>query len=78
MKKDWKLTKEQQKAAIKSIKRYFAEERQEEIGELAAILLLDQITPILAASFYNQGIQDSIERAQAHMEELYVLEVPLP
>lgn len=78
MKKEWKLTKDQQKTAIENIKRYFQEERQEEIGELAAILLLDQITPILAASFYNQGIQDSIERAQTHIEELYALEHPLP
>lgn len=78
MKKDWQLTKEQQKAAIEAVQQYFSEERQEEIGELAALLLLDPLIPILATAFYNQGIQDSVERAQTHIEELYALELPLP
>lgn len=78
MKKDWKLSKDQQKTAIEALQRYFLEERQEELGELAALLIIDQLTPLLAASFYNQGVQDSIDRAQMHIEELYALEIPMP
>jgi uncharacterized protein (DUF2164 family) len=78
LKKEWKLTKEQQKSAIEAVQTYFSKERHEEIGELAALILIDQLVPIIAGSFYNQGVNDSIERAQNHIEELYALEIPLP
>ncbi|BES65521.1 DUF2164 domain-containing protein [Gottschalkiaceae bacterium SANA] len=78
MNKEWKLTKEQRKSAIEAVQAYFSNERQEDIGDLAALLLIDQILPILAGSFYNQGVNDSVERAQNHIEELYALEIPLP
>lgn len=78
MNKEWKLTKEQQAQAIEAVQTYFLEERQEEVGDLAALLLIDQLVPVLAGSFYNQGVNDSIERAQNHIEELYALEIPLP
>lgn len=78
MNKEWKLTKEQRKSAIEAVQTYFSNERQEDIGDLAALLLIDQLLPILAGSFYNQGVNDSVERAQNHIEELYALEIPLP
>jgi uncharacterized protein (DUF2164 family) len=78
MKREWKLNKDQQRAAIEAVQKYFQEERQEEIGDLAALLLIDQMVPLLASAFYNQGVADSIERAQSHMEDLYALEIPLP
>jgi uncharacterized protein (DUF2164 family) len=53
------LTKERKAGMITEIKRYFSEEREEEIGELAAALLLDFILEKLAPEFYNQGVSDS-------------------
>ena len=41
------------------IKNYFLKGREEEIGDLAAGLMLDFIIEELAPEFYNQGIQDA-------------------
>ncbi len=44
---------------VAEIKNYFSEEREEEIGDLAAGLILDFILETLAPEFYNQGVYDS-------------------
>lgn len=61
-----------------AIQRYFAEEREEEIGELAANNILEFITKNLGSYYYNQGVRDSrniaVQRSQLLEEDLFALE----
>lgn len=61
----FKLTREKRDDMVAAIKRYFQNEREEELGDLAANLLLTFIMDELAPEFYNKGVQD----AQAYMYE---------
>ena len=65
-----KLNKEIREEMISSIKRYFEKERDEELGDLAAGLILDFITEELAPEFYNQGVYDSYKFMNLHCEDL--------
>ena len=47
------------KRAVASIRRYFAETLDEEIGELKATLVLDYFLTELGPSIYNQAIGDA-------------------
>lgn len=60
-----KLTDETKTELITSIKRYFAENMDEEIGDLKASLLLEFCVKEVGPSIYNQAIAD----AQACMQE---------
>jgi uncharacterized protein (DUF2164 family) len=60
-----KLSKDVEKRLIASIKRYFAENMEDEIGDLKARLLLDYCLREIGPSIYNQAIAD----AQAHLQE---------
>lgn len=59
------LSDDEAKQAIASIKRYFDEKREEEIGDLHARLLLDFFLREIAPSVYNQAITD----ARAYFQE---------
>jgi len=53
------LTKEKEKKLIESIKHYFEENIESEIGDLKAILLLDYIIKEIGPIIYNQAILDA-------------------
>ncbi len=53
------LSKDTQQALIPSIKRYFAEHMDEEIGDLKASLLLEFCLKEIGPSIYNQAIADA-------------------
>ena len=53
-------------ALLASIKRYFAEHWEQEIGDLKATLLLQFVMAEVGPSIYNQGVAD----AQARMTEM--------
>lgn len=57
---------EKKNAVLASIKHYFLEQRDEEIGELAAGLFLDFVLEEIGPSIYNQGIKD----AQASLQRI--------
>lgn len=65
-----KLSKEKREDMISSIKEYFLNEREEEIGDLSASLLLDFITEKLAPEFYNIGVADSYRYMNERCEDL--------
>ncbi|MCL2679194.1 MAG: DUF2164 domain-containing protein [Dehalococcoidia bacterium] len=68
MKKDRKrirLSKEKREDLLGEIKTWFLRERDIELGELGAVLILDFIIEKLAPEFYNQGVED----ARRFMEE---------
>ncbi|HEX4234365.1 MAG TPA: DUF2164 domain-containing protein [Caldimonas sp.] len=64
------LTKEAKKEAIASIERWFREEREERIGNIAAGALLNFVLEEIAPSIYNKAVADVQERLGARVAEL--------
>jgi len=64
-KPDVTISDEARKHAVASIRRYFEEEMEQEIGDLKAALLLGYFLKELGPTVYNQAIAD----AQAFFEE---------
>lgn len=75
MRTRFKLSKEQKEQMVLLIKEYFLKERDEEIGDLAAILFLDYLIEKLAPFFYNLGIQDCMALMKEKLDDLYGLEI---
>lgn len=75
MNKKIKLTKGRKEAMRHKIVKYFAEERDEDLGELASQLVLDFITDELGADFYNQGVEDSHKYLFDKIEDLFALQI---
>jgi uncharacterized protein (DUF2164 family) len=73
-----KLTKEQRADMVSAIKRYFKQERGEEIGDLGAGLLLDFIIERLAPEFYNQGVGDSSKYMSDRIEDMMSIQIIRP
>jgi uncharacterized protein (DUF2164 family) len=65
-----KVTKDQRDEMIAAIKNYFSKEREEEIGDFQAGLILDFILEELAPEFYNQGVFDSYTYLHDMTEDL--------
>ena len=53
------LTADDRKQALASIKRYFAESWEQEVGDLKADLLLDFLLREIGPSIYNRAIGDA-------------------
>lgn len=70
MNKKIELSKEKQEHMISLIKDYFRKERDEELGDLAAMLILDFFIEKLAPEFYNQGVYDSYKYFSEKVEDL--------
>jgi len=64
------LNKEARKEAIASIERYFRENMDEPIGNLAAGALLGFFLEEVGPVIYNQAVADAQERLQARVSEL--------
>lgn len=64
------LTKEKKEEMIRSIKHYFFNERDLELGDLASSLVLDFFIEELAPEFYNQGVLDSYQFMNDKNEDL--------
>jgi uncharacterized protein (DUF2164 family) len=73
MSKSTKLSPEQQKYAINQLQDYFLQERDEELSELGAILLLDFISQKLGPLYFNKGIEQSQKFMTERVEDLYAL-----
>ncbi|MGG3572230.1 DUF2164 domain-containing protein [Bacillus gobiensis] len=72
------LKKEEKDQIISDIQQFFYEERDEEIGELAAEQAFAFFKEKLGPYFYNQGVSDCRkvleDKAQAMEDELFALE----
>lgn len=69
-----KLSKEKKQQLIKSIKRYFEEELDVEIGDLKALNFLDFCLQEICPSTYNKAIIDArsfIEDKLSDLEDTY-------
>lgn len=69
----FKVSKEARTEMISSIKNFFEKERDEELGDLAAGLILEFIMEELAPEFYNQGVSDSYQFMNTRCEDLLAL-----
>ena len=70
-----RLNAEQKKAMAAAIKEFFQNEREEEIGDLAAMLVLDFVTKELAPAFYNQGVTDASRYIAERVEDMASLQI---
>ena len=64
------LSKETRARAIASIERYFRENMDEPIGNVAAGGLLGFLLEEIGPSIYNQAVSDAQDRLQARVAEL--------
>jgi uncharacterized protein (DUF2164 family) len=64
------LSKDARKEAIASIERYFRENMEEPIGNLAAGALLGFFLEEIGPAVYNRAVSDAQERLQARVAEL--------
>lgn len=64
------IPKEARKEAIASIERYFQENMEEKIGNIAAAGLLGFFLEEIGPLVYNQAVADVQERLQARVAEL--------
>ena len=64
------LPKEARKEAVTSIERYFQENMEERIGNIAAAALLNFFLEEVGPSIYNRAVADVQERLQARVMEL--------
>lgn len=64
------LPKDIQKQAVASIIRYFHENREEPIGNIAASSLLDFFLEEIGPSIYNRAVADVQERMQMHVSDI--------
>lgn len=74
MKQKFALSKEQKEDMIGSIKSYFERERDEEIGDLAARLLLEFFMEELAPVFYNLAVEDSHAFMTEKLDDLFEIQ----
>ena len=64
------LDKDARSAAIQSIERYFEENMEERIGNIAAGALLGYFLEEIGPSIYNKAVADVQERLQARIMDL--------
>ena len=64
------LTKEAKQTALESLQKYFAENMEEPLGNLAGGALLNFILEEIGPSLYNKGVADAQERMQVRISEL--------
>lgn len=73
-----KFTHAQKMPAIRAVQEWFRRERDEEVGELAAELLVDALGPSVGRLWYNRALEDARAVAADRMttldEELFALE----
>jgi len=64
------LSKEARAEAVASIQRYFRENLPEEVGDLAAGLLLNFFIEEIGPAIYNQAVADAQRRMERHASDL--------
>ena len=67
------LEREKREDMVKAIVHFFKDERDEEIGQLAAGMVLDFIIDKIAPEFYNQGVLDSCAYMDEKVEDMQSL-----
>lgn len=74
MKSKFELTKQEKEKLVGAIQGYFEKERDEQIGDLAAMLVLEFFMEELAPVFYNKGVEDSHIYLTEKLDDLYEIQ----
>ncbi len=74
IKMEIELKKEVRAVLVESIKRYYWNEREEELTNLGAELMLDFMVNEIGPFIYNQGIEDSYAYMNERIEDLLGLQ----
>lgn len=69
------LSKEKEQEMTMLIKEFFLNERDEDLGDLAAAIILDFFKDKLASEFYNQGVYDSYTYMTDKIEDLLGVQI---
>lgn len=69
------LSNETRAFMVREIQDYFLNERDEEMGNLAATLFLDFIIEKFAPEFYNQGVFDACNFMKEKSEDLLGIQI---
>lgn len=69
------LNKEKKDYMVATIKEYFLKEREEDLGDLAANLILDFFIDKLAPEIYNQGIEDSYKYMSQKIQDIFEIQI---
>lgn len=72
MKKDIEIIKEKKIKLVSEIKSWFLDNREEEVGDLQADLLIDFLIEKVGAEIYNQALNDSLYWFKGRMSDLEV------
>ncbi len=64
------LAKDVRQQAVESIERWFQEERDERVGNIAAAALLEFLVEEIGPSIYNRAVADVQERMQMRVGDL--------
>lgn len=75
MKEKFAISKEKRKVMTDQIKTFFLAERDEDLGDLSAGIILDFFIKELAPEFYNQGVADSYTYLNDKIEDLFCLQI---
>ncbi|MFS0562379.1 DUF2164 family protein [Terribacillus sp. 179-K 1B1 HS] len=75
MQQSIKLSESQRTEMVRSLQNYFEQEKDEQLGDLAAGLLLDFIVEELGPIFYNAGIEASYQFMNEKIEDLFGIQV---
>ncbi|WP_174614342.1 DUF2164 domain-containing protein [Virgibacillus ihumii] len=71
MKSKFDIPMEKKDDMAEAIRGYFETERGEDIGNLAAMLLLDFIMEEIAPAFYNLGVEESQTYISEKLDDMY-------
>lgn len=74
MKMEIELKKEVREGLVEGLKEFFWKERDEEITNLGAVLILDYILNNIGPHIYNKAIEDSYAYMYERIEDLRGLE----
>lgn len=74
LKMEIELTKETRIALVENLKRYYWSERNEELGNLGADLLLDFIINEIGPHIYNKAVEDSYAYMNERIEDMLGLQ----
>lgn len=71
--KDFNISRDEKEKMKEEIKKFFYEERDEDLGDLASEIVLDFFIEKLAKDFYNLGVNDAKSYFEERLEN--VLEI---
>ena len=74
LKMEIELTKEVREIFVENLKRYYCKERDEELSDLGAELLMDFIVNDLGPYIYNKAVEDSYVYMNERIEDLLGLQ----